>query len=118
MEIIQRFLEKRCFPILVRKGKSSSGGSADPNAGFDLAAEPTEGIDRYHVWWIYASKQIFRLKAWVFKRQSAEPLGEVMADVINYALIAVSMMVQDGYIDLDEAPMLADESDDDDPWVN
>jgi len=73
MEIIKRFLERRCFPLLERKGKASTCGTDDPNKGFD---------------------------------EVAEPLAEVMADFVNYGLLAVSMMIQDGLIDLDEPPKL------------
>jgi len=112
MEIIQEFLEKKCFPILVRKGRASSGGTPDPNAGFELSAMPESGVDKYHVWWIYASKQIFRLKTWISKRSLAESLAETCADVVNYILILVTMLVQEGYIDLGEAPMLEKEDED------
>jgi len=109
-EIIRRFLEERCFPILERKGKSSGGSSGDPNQGFDAGAMPECGIDRYHVWWIYVVKQIWRLKGWIAKRATAESLAETCADVINYTLILVSMLVQDGYIDLEEPPELVPET--------
>lgn len=100
--IMRVFLEQKCFPVLTRKGASSSGGSQDPNAGFDVAACPEHDHDRYRVWWTYWFKQIWRLRAWVFNRKDpAETLEEMLTDIINYALIAVSMMVQDELIDLD-----------------
>jgi len=109
MEIIKTFLENRCFPIMYQKGKSSGGSSNDPNQGFDAAAMPEVWIDRYHVWWIYAVKQIWRIKGWIVKRTMAESLAEMCADVVNYTLILVSMLVQDGLIDLDEKPFLEKE---------
>lgn len=105
-EIIEAFLTGYCFPILTKKGRASSGGSADPNQGFNAAAFPEAGIDKYHAWWIYTVKQIWRLKTWIAFRESAEPLAEVCADVINYMLILVSMLAHDGYIDVTERPRI------------
>ena len=40
-----------------------------------------------------------RFKAWIFKRhQPAETQVEMLTDIINYALICVSLLVEDGVI--------------------
>lgn len=105
MEIISAFLENVCFPILDRKGKASAGGGVDVNQAFYDAGEPDCGVDAHVVWWVYFYKQIARFKAFVFtKKDVGETCSEMLADIVNYALIMVSMLVAEGKMDFKGNP--------------
>ena len=102
--IMRAFLENVCFPIVTRKGKASAAGGTDPNQGFFDAASPDNGVDHHVVWWVYFIKQVLRFKTWIFKKTFAEPPTEMLADMINYLLIEVSLLVADGKMDFEGNP--------------
>jgi hypothetical protein len=100
MALTRAFFKMVCDPILERKGRASNS-----NQGFYDAAWPQFDHDHHRVWWDGFFKQVNRLGMWIFSREDpAEPLEEMYADIINYALIGVSMAVADGLIQFDGNP--------------
>jgi len=97
--IMREFLSRECFPTMEAKGQQSGGGTTNVNQGFYDMACPEAKIDDIHVWWFMFAKQVYRLKHWVFFRgYPAEPLAEMIKDVVNYALILYTLLVEDGVV--------------------
>jgi len=100
LEVMRQFVDKYCFPTLERKGKDYDGEKRGDH--FEWAVIPERGVDRYVVLWVHLSKQLFALFTWMRTRELAsEPLESRIKDIINYCLILVSMLVEDGVIKLD-----------------
>jgi hypothetical protein len=101
--IMREFLDRECFPTMEQKGRQSGGGTTNVNQGFYDMASPEAKIDDIHVWWFMFAKQVYRLKHWVFHRgKTPETLVEMIKDVVNYALILYSLLVEDGVVEHQE----------------
>jgi len=97
MEIIEAFLKKECFPTLRSKGSSYARKSNDVNANFKRAAKNLD-LNKYQVWAVYYQKQYDALLSFIEGGEESEPIYKRILDLVNYPLILLTMLVEDGIV--------------------
>jgi hypothetical protein len=102
---IEEFIDKHCLPLLDTKGHDYTAGNAEKGEEPDALANFKEianalqgrGVDKYDVWYVYFAKHLDALKTWLNDRRvRSEPLQGRIADLVNYLLILVALLEEDG----------------------
>ena len=100
LKIMRQFVDQYCFPTLEAKGRDYDDGEGGND--IDMATLPQRGVDRYVVLWVQFMKQVAALRSWIVTRKLVSELLESrIKDIINYCLILVSMLVEDGIVKLE-----------------
>jgi len=99
-DLIKQFIDKYVFGILTTKGKDYAGNE-DANSNFKMVAERVgqPGVDKYMTWAVYFMKHLMSIETWLRTRKlESEPLITRIADAVNYLLILMTMLAEDGII--------------------
>lgn len=102
MELMESFWKNHCVPVLKKKGRASAPDTegTDANYNFYALARPEFNHDEFRVWRDNFAKQWLRLENWIFSRaDTAEPFEEMIGDIVNYAMILMTMLVKAGIIE-------------------
>jgi len=97
IELIKKFFEEECLPLLDTKGHDYTQGSNDANSNFKTGAKRLHkrGIDEIDVWAIYFGKHMDAIETWLNDRAvKSEPIKSRIADAVNYLLILHTLIVE------------------------